>query len=246
MSTFVFNINTDATVQFTNKLEALRKSALPVAIRGTLNDAAFVMKKTEMPKQAKRAFIERQANFFKANSRVEMATGFDINHMVATMGMVESGLQNKSTNYAVKDLEQQEGGGTIDGRSFKPLPAARRGGRGVTRANARISQIKNIVDAKGSRGANKMQQFIRASLHAGKGGYVLGGRRLWKVTNIRRVGRNIRFTRQDLYSFTKSGTAHVKATGFIRKAALEVQKEMEFFYRLQAQKQFSKVFKVRF
>lgn len=241
--TTAFHIDTSATIHFTAKLEKLRKSALPVAIRGTLNDTAFYMKKLEMPRQAKGTFIERAPNFFKANSRVEMATGFDINTMQSTMGMVESGLHNKSTNYAVKDLEQQESGGTIDGRSFKPLPAARRGGRGVVRPNARISQIKNIIDAKDSKGASKMQQFIKASVHAGKGGFVLGGRLLWQVRNIRRVNGNTRFTMTKLYSFTKSGTSRVKATGFIGKAARNSQKEMENFYRLQAQKQFNRVLK---
>lgn len=246
MATIHFNINTDASVKFTNKLEQLRKSALPVAIRGTLNDTAFLMKKVEMPKQAHKTFIERQVNFFKANSRVEMATGFDINHMVSTMGMVETGLHNKSTNYAVKDLEQQEVGGTIDGRSFKPLPAARRSGRGVVRANARISTLLkagNIIDAKDSKGANKMQQLIRAVAHAKMGGYVLVGKVLFQVRNIRRVGRNIKFTKHALYSFTKSGTAHVKAAGFMRKSAEESQKEMEYFYKLQAEKQVRKVLK---
>lgn len=240
MSRIQFHINTDATVRFTNKLEKLRKSALPVAIRGTLNDTAFYMKKLEMPRQAKGTFIERAPKFFTANSRVEKATGFDINTMQSTMGMVESGLHNKSTNYAVKDLEQQESGGTIDGRSFKPLPAARRGGRGVVRPNARISQIKNIIDAKDSRGSNKMQQFIKASVHAGKGGFVLGGRLLWQVRNIRRVAGNTKFTMTKLYSFKKSGVARVKATGFIGKAAHNSQKEMENFYRIQAEKQIRK------
>jgi len=243
MATVNFHIDASASIKFTVKLEKLRKSALPVAIRGTLNDTAFLMKKLELPKQAKGTFVERNPRFFTANSHVDMAQGFDINRMVATMGMVESGLHNKSTNYAVKDLEQQEGGGTIDGRSFKPLPAARRGGRGVTRPNARISQIKNIITASESKGTSKMQQLIRAAIHAGKGGYVLGDKVLYQVRNIRRVGRNTKLSLYKLYSFTKSGTAHVKSTGFIGKAAHNSQKEMENFYRIQAEKQFKKALK---
>ncbi len=87
-----------------------------------------------------------------------------------------------------------------------------------------------------------MQQFIRASIHAGEGGYVLGGRILWRVKRIARIGRNTFFTKEKLYSFTKSGTASVHATGFMKKAANEVTKEMEFFYKLQAQKQINKAF----
>lgn len=243
------DINTDNLVVFTNKLEKLHKSALPVAIRGTLNDAAFKFKKETMPQMAKAIFEERQPNFFKANSRVEPASGFNINTMVATAGFISSGLHNASTNYAVKDLEQQEIGGTIHGRSFKPLRAARIGGRGNVRANARISQILkagNVIDVRDSKGANWAQRAIRASIHAGAGGYVLatgglyGGGILYKVKRIARIGSNTFFTKEKLYSFKKSGVAKVHATGFMKKAALEVQKEMELFYILQATKQIKK------
>lgn len=255
----ILNVHTDNLLAYSEKLKTLNRSAFPVAIRGALNDTAFMMKKETMPKHAKMAFIERQPNFFKANSRVEMATGFDINKMVSTMGMVSSGLHNQETNYAVRDLEQQEQGGTIHGRSFKPLPAARKSGTGNVRANSRISQLLkagNVIDAKDSRPNrggftssamaqnSKMQQFIKASLHAGVGGYVLGGRILWKVTRITRHGDgSTSFKKQKLFSFSKGGVAKVKARGFIREAALEVQKEMEFFYKLQANKQIDKALK---
>jgi hypothetical protein len=238
------NINSDAVVVFTNKLEKLPKYALPVAIRGTLNDTAFKMKMQTMPKKAKAIFEERQPNFFKANSRVEPAKGFDINSMASTVGFISSGLHNSATNYAVKDLEQQEEAGTIKGRSFKPLPRARIAGRGNVRANARISQILKagrIVNADDSSGSNKMQKYIKASIHAGVGGFVLGGKVLWKVTQIKRTaqGQTV-FKKEKLFSFKKDGTAVVKATGFMKKSAIEVQKEMEAFYRLQAEKQFKK------
>lgn len=238
------NINSDEVVAFTNKLEKLHKSALPVAIRGALNDVAFKMKKETMPKKAKSIFEERQPNFFKANSRVELAAGFDIKTMASTVGFISSGLQNTATNFAVKDLEEQEEGGTIKGRSFKPLAAARVGGRGNVRANARISKILkagNIVNAKDSQGSNLMQKFIKASIHAGVGGYVLGKNTLWKVTQIKRSNSgNTVFKREKLFSFKKDGTARVTATGFMRKSAIEVHKEIEMFYKIQAERQFKK------
>lgn len=238
------DINTDNLVTFTNKLEKLHKSALPVAIRGTLNDAAFKFKKETMPQMAKAIFEERQPNFFKANSRVEPATGFNINAMASTAGFLSSGLHNAATNYAVKDLEDQEHGGTIQGRSFKPLRAARIGGRGNVKANARISKILkagNIVDMRDSKASSKMQQFIKASVHAGVGGFVLGGRVLFRVTQIKRTNTgNTIIKKENLYSFKKSGVARVTETGFVRKSALKVQKEMEKFYILQATKQIKK------
>ena len=53
------NINSDAVVKFTNTLEKLHKSGLPVAIRESLNNAAFDVKKRTMPKAAGDTFKER-------------------------------------------------------------------------------------------------------------------------------------------------------------------------------------------
>ena len=62
----VLNINTDALVHYTNQLEKLHKSALPVAIRGSLNDVAFEMKKFNMPRIAKETFTERKKKLFQS------------------------------------------------------------------------------------------------------------------------------------------------------------------------------------
>lgn len=251
---FHFNVNMDEIKEYTLKLQGLHRSALPVAIRGTLNDAGFALKKNNMPKIARQTFEEREPNFFKANSRVDAAKGFDVRSMVAEVGFVSSGLISPATNYAVRDLEEQEDGGIIKGRSFKPLPSVRTGGIGRVRSNIRIAKLKagNVLNANSinttdshnrkflSGKDKKMQQFILASVLQGIGGFVLGGKLLWKVTNLKRVGRNMQFKKQKLYSFKKSGVAKVHATGFMLKAALEVQKEMEAFYVMEATKQFRK------
>ena len=49
----ILNVNTDAVVALTNKLEKLHRSAFPVAVRSTLNSAAFDMKKDTILKSAK-------------------------------------------------------------------------------------------------------------------------------------------------------------------------------------------------
>ena len=103
----ILNINNDKTVIFTNTLEKLHRSALPVAIRGALNKAAFDLKQKTMPESADKAFVNRSKNFFKANSRVAMAKGFDIGSMKSVTGFTEGRLRG-SNNFAVQDLEQQE------------------------------------------------------------------------------------------------------------------------------------------
>lgn len=240
----ILNINSDASVIYTNKLEKLHKSALPVAIRGALNDTAFTMKMDTMPKYAKSIFTQRSPNFWKANSRVNKAEGFDIKTMVSTVGFVSSGLHNSTTNYSVKDLEQQEHGGVIKGRSFKPLPGARISNSGLknVRANNRIASIKDLVNSADSRGVNDKQKFIKASVHAGVGGYVLGGKVLWRVTSISRVKGNIIFKREKLFSFQEQGVAKInKATHFMQKSALIVRPMMEEFYAKQAIRQIKKL-----
>jgi len=75
--------------------------------------------------------------------------------MRATIGMVEASLKG-SHNYSVKDLEQQELGGAIDKRSFIPLKGGRIGnsfGKNV-RANARLSSINNLIDARKRKGTS--------------------------------------------------------------------------------------------
>jgi hypothetical protein len=46
-------------------------------------------------------FVKRQPNFFKRFSAVEMAKGFDVGTMSATIGMVRDGLKGGSGNRAV-------------------------------------------------------------------------------------------------------------------------------------------------
>jgi hypothetical protein len=93
-----------------------------------LNKAAFDVKQNTMLKSAEASFVKRQPNFFKANSRVEMASGWDLDKMQATVGFNSSGLKGGSNNHAVEDLEQQERGGTIKSRSFIPTDSVPDGG----------------------------------------------------------------------------------------------------------------------
>lgn len=241
------NINTDATVVYTNKLEKLHKSALPSAVRGALNRAVFDVKTNTMPKAAAGTFVNRAPNFFKANSRFENASGFDINTMKASIGFVEESLKGDH-NYAVKDLQQQEEGGTIKGRSFVPMRAARKGNSGLVRPNARISKIKNIVKTKNFKGTAN-QKFIQAVIDTGKGGYVLSGKKniLFKINSLsilkvsRNVKSHIRFKITPLYKFRKSGKPRVKPTHFMEKSCLQSAAKIEHFYIREAQRQILKL-----
>lgn len=242
------NINTDAAVVFTNKLERMRRSALPNAVRETLSRVALEVKKKTMPAQAKKSFTERSPNFFKANSRVEFARGYNIAAMKSTVGFVEKSLKGEN-NFAVKDLEQQEHGGTIKGRSFVPLRTARAGNsdKGLVKPKNRLSKIKNIVNSRNSRGKNKAQKFIIAANQAGRGGYVIGGgnkilfrvKSLGKSTSLKT--RRQKISVEPLYVFRRRGTVKPRATHFMQRASLLSAQEIDNIYILEAKKQINRL-----
>jgi len=237
-----FNVNTDAVVSLTNKLEKLHKSAFPVAVRGTLNSAAFDVKQKSMPAFAFVSFEQRQKNFFKANSKVEMARGFDVKSMESVVGFKSLGGSNDS----VDELEQQERGGVIKSRSFIAIDTGR-----VSKSHARIVQKKNristmpnVVDARKAKGKNKRQKFVKSVIHAGVGGLVLsehkGKEILWRVNSLNRDS-NGKFKLTALYSFKKGRSVNVKATHFMRKASLNSAKLLDDFYIVEAKKQIKRL-----
>jgi len=233
------NVDTDALVQYTNKLEKLPKSAFPSAVRGTLNGLAFDVKKNTMPESAKSHFTIRQNNFFKANSRVETARGFDVDSMKSTVGFVPFG----GTNTAVDDLEKQESGGVIPGRSFIPMNAARTGkspDRVVSRRN-RIRGIKNVVRVDDAKGKTPGEKFIKSVVFAGKGGHILHENTLFRVDRLSRAGTNWKFKLAAIYSFEKGRKARIaKATHFMEKAVEKTRQKADEIYFKEAERQIKK------
>ncbi|MBE9490876.1 MAG: hypothetical protein IMY67_11320 [Bacteroidetes bacterium] len=235
------NINTDAAVKFTNTLEKLGRSDLPVAVRTSLNSTAFDVKKKSMPLAARFAFEERKKNFFKATSRVDMAKGFKLSSMKATMGFLGG-----ESNQAVANLAKQERGGSIGGRSFIPMTTSRVGkssSKPVRKQN-RLSDIRNIVDARNSKGRNKRQKFVKAAIHAGVGGIVLaeykGKKIVWRVNAIKGRGLN-RFKLTALYSYEKGRSVNIsKATNFMQIASNQSARKMESFFIIEAKKRIQK------
>jgi hypothetical protein len=241
------NVNTDALVSLSNKLEKLGRSGLPLAVRGTLNDAAFHVKTVSMPNSAKDNFVSRSKDFFKANSRYEKADGFNIKTMKSSVGFYENNLRG-SDNYAVQDLEEQESGGTIDKKSFIPTVFARSGksNKGLVRPNARLKQINKIINTNDSVGKNRNEKFVIAAAVAGKGGFVLRDDILFRIdttvkSNLRSKRANFKAT--PLYTFKKGRKVHVKSSNFMKEAALVTQKLMDDFYIKNGEKQLKKIWK---
>lgn len=253
-------INTEA-FEHAKTLEQINRSALPVAIRGTLNDAVYDVKTRSMPKSAE-AFQKRKPNFLKANSKFEKAQGFDVNTMKATVGFYENKLVHASTNFAVKDLEKQEHGGKIDSKAFIPMRAARVSGSGVTKSKYRRSNIRDFVDASKVKSISghsapkllqsvRKQKLIRAAIKAsivyGSNAYVLGnpnaaGRKtLFKVERFLKIGDKLDIKLTPLFNVRKGRSVEVRATQFMERASFNTRSLIGKFFTAQAQKQFNRL-----
>lgn len=241
------NINASAVVQHANRLERIGRSALPVAVRQTLNRAAFDTKQKNMPIEAGKAFEKRQPNFFKANSKVTQANGFAINSMKAVVGFVPL----SGTNKAVDDLEQQEHGGDIGGRSLVPLRHARSSKSWGKRVRSNVptpAQIKGkIIDARRASGRSDKEKFIKSAIHAGVGGFVMGtkdfakGRIVFQIKSIvKKNGRTI-IKQLPLYSAKKGRDVSPKASHFMQKASEKSRKDMNKVFIEMATKQLNRV-----
>lgn len=235
------HLNNDAVVGMANKLEKMHRSALPLAIRGSLNKAAFNTKTKTLLDSAKDTFVTRQPNFFKAFSRVQKADGWDVEGMQAIVGFTEKGLKGDH-NYSVADLEQQEEGGSIKKRSFIPVQTARKSKSSArpVRPMNRLSRVKNVVNAKKVPGVNSKQKFVKAVHIAGKGGYVLSKfndkQILWRVNSIRKTATK-QFKLTALYSYKEGRKVNVEATNFSKNAALKSGKDMAAYFYDEAKRQ---------
>lgn len=239
---FTIRIDSEAALKYAEKLGRLSRSALPNAIRNALNSAAFDVKKNTMPQIARKEFVNRSPNFFKANSRVEMARGFDIRKMESKVGFVERGLKGDH-NFSVKDLEQQEHGGDIKGKSFIPTKEARKSksNKSLVRPVNRLTRINNIVNVKNASGANQGQKFIKSVIHAGKGGHVLDEKKgiLWRVNSIART-KGGAFKLTPIYTFRDNRSVKVKPTGFMEWASRKSAGRLNNFFYIAAQKEMAK------
>lgn len=230
-------LNSNALVKFTNKLEQLSHTAMPNIVRKTINDAALDVKQVTMPNTAK-VFKHRAPNFWSSNSRVEFAKNtHNINDMQSTVGFTETRLKIGTTNFAVKDLVEQEYGGQIGGRSFIPMDAARTGSDGVTKGKFRLSEILPLVkDAKDFPGRNDKEKFTKAAIFVGKGGFVIGTgidhTLLFQITGINKKtkGQKGWITKTPLFRVKAHRVVSVGATNFMSKASFETQNKLEDIY----------------
>lgn len=254
-----FSIDISNLQHLSKQLKSLSKSAFPVAIRKTLNDAGFNTKLKTIPKSANKNFKKRQPNFFSANSKVIPAIGFNVQTMKSEVGFYSNSLRGNN-NRAVKDLEEQEHGGLIEKKDFIAEDGARATPGGLVKPNRRLGKMPSLtgkVAIASSMGMvrgkmrtikSKKQRFIRAAFMAKKkfGGYLLGNKNnngsktLSIITAISGGGGNFQFKRTPLYNVNKGRAVKVKETNFMKRASYESSLQMNKMFISNAQLQFKK------
>lgn len=246
MATLIVSVDVTASQDFTKKLQQLNKSAFPVAVRGTLNAAAFDVKTNTLQKSAKSHFIQRAPSFWKRFSAVDRAQGFDIGAMAAAVGMTNQGVTRATT--PVEQLQQQETGGAIR-KGLNYLKAARAGSNDKMVTVGNWFKKDSLVKGKFKRqGGTKSSRFVASAyvalrekkkmfFKAASGqGFTI------KITSISKGKKGLKITSQLISVNRDHKPINIRSTGFSREAAMETVAKMPYFYKTETEKQFAKVF----
>lgn len=246
----ILNVNNDSVIALTAKLERLKKSAFPSAVRSSLNDAAFEMKGKNILESAKKNMHVKNRGVFKKFTGVNKATGFDVNSMQSEVGFIpKDGIKGDKVP---RGMEGNEVGGTDNDGSMY-LAGARR-----QKSRKRNVLLKNRYDknklAKGHkkriRGAEKKASNVMAMMAAWQEdkpvfiraksgvGYVV---EVLSVFNMSSGKRD--FKLNFLMRSRRKNPSKMKATHFNKEAAIKTSKQMDVFYKKNAEFQFSKIWK---
>lgn len=214
------DVNTDAAIQLTAKLERLHKSAFPSAVRNTLNDTAFEAKKI-VPKIANEKMTIRQKNLFSRFTIVEKAKGFDVRNMASKVGI------DGSTKSKLADgLEKQETGGNVNSRKLIAHDKGRISGSYGKKLKSKnqFSKIGNIASSKNRKKGSKHIMIKKGS---SKGTvFEVNGKKLTPI-----------------FVYRKSKISKLKARPFMKPSAEKASKKLEGFYKNNAEFQFKKFLK---
>ena len=156
---FSLDVNTDASIELTAKLEKLNKSAFPSAVRNTLNKAALNMKQKGILISAKENFSHvRSPYFFKKFTLVNKASGFDVQRMQSVVGFSDA--SNPSVRRVVEGLKKHEFGGMIDDgmRYLKASRTSTNYSKTVQRRN--YYKKGNVITGRSGRKGTRKSKFV--------------------------------------------------------------------------------------
>lgn len=213
--------------EYEKKLKTMKKYDFPLAVRGTLNDAARIMKTKNIRPEFKENFIVRRPTMITAFTGYDKCKNtFDISQMQSKAG-VYKGKRNQKLG---EDLVKQEEGGSVSNRM-------------VPRAGAR--QLKNpkkpVIPRRVYRRFNKRYKTMTA------GPFIMGTNErgvILKTKDGRIVRRTpngdpkARGTWQTLY--TKPINGKIKKEPFIEPAGRKTAVSLPRLFIKNAEKRFKK------
>jgi len=248
MGNQIFSVNTDAVIALTAKLERLNKSSFPSAVRSTLNDGAFEMKKKNILDSAKRNMTVRNQSFFKRYTGVKRATGFNVSRMSS-----ESGFSNSNEKKAKKALEGMEhnevGGSDNTGAMYLPKSRTSSSSKRLVRRKARFDKSK-LAKGTSSIMRSKKLDFARNAIASAKENAptfieTSKGKFLVQVKSVKSDSghRKLKVKMDFLMRSRRQHVAKAKASHFNKEAAIKTSKQMDEFYAKNAKFQFAKIWK---
>lgn len=248
MASIKFNVNTDAAIALTARLERLNKSAFPSSVRSTLNDGAFEMKKKNILDSAKKNMEVRKPSFFRKFTGVKRATGFDVKSMYAEVGFKNTDPNPIKGKKAIEGMEHNEVGGS-DNTGAMYLAKARTSNKRnrLVRKKARFAKEK-IAKGTSSKARTKKLNFVGnayASFKEKAPTFIetSKGKFLVQVTKFSSDHKKLKVKMNFLMRSRKQHVAKAKATHFNKEAAIVTSKQMDVFYKKNAEFQFSKIWK---
>lgn len=242
------NIRVDSSElkKYEKDLKKLHKSAYPVAVRSTLNNAAFEMKKDDFQKSVKKNFKGlKSKQFFVRHSGVEKATGFNVKTMNSKMGMLEMG--NPAARKAVSEMPKHEKSGVIDdGVAY--LKHARRSSnlRRFVRTENYYDR-KKVISGRSPAGrgeGTRKSKFVARAFRAKNEDKpffmnTLKGNVLVKVTSIKKKGRDSVKIKSRLLLMERK-RVKIKANHFASEAGKSTSKKIPKMYEKEFGKQIKK------
>ena len=232
------NVNSSAVIAFTDRLERLNSRAFPSAVRATLSDAAFEMKKSNILESAKRNMKVKAPNFFKANTGVQRAVfSSKIENMKATVGFMNK--EGRTADKAVTQgmIANEIGGNDDDGMKYY---GKTRTPRGLVKKKQYYDVLKKDIDDDTS------GNFVRKMFRAKKNNKLVKtmtkhGQAIFRVKSIKKLKKGKVKINTDLLMMDRTvKTAKTNATHFNREAAQKTSKQMEGFYRKNAEFHFNR------
>lgn len=239
----MIQIDAKDIIDLSKKLSNASRSTFPVAVRSTLNDMAFDVKKNQLIQTLKNksGMIIRNESFFKKYSGFQKATGFEISSMYSQVGMIPSG----NATRAVNRLETQDEGGNLINHDFVPDKNARQGNSrsGKVQKNKYLDKIKLIAKVNWGDKQQLIREVAYSNIRNGQssvnGNSILYGNIVYKILSFKRIRSNdtIKLHFKKLYTYEKNRKINVKPHRFMEKSAIPEGKNMQQFFNSNIEKQ---------